>query len=564
MRSVSIALLIIAISVNALSAAADTETHLWSDTDIQISPLVTLQNHGYLRFRLNDFYRLDLGAGGASGFLHPLESSAVNAPLGRSGENIVTANIRFRYEPALLIGEYLTIKAQIDFLDNVTMGSTPGGDATVPLSFFARTQVSPDAGLVSFYDAVRVKALWADLRVFERVHIAGGRMPEKFGLGILRSDGASKDSDFGDYVDAIWAKIKLGEVYFRVGMEFPGEGATSESPTRWFGPIHDAEQFDDIIRWVFVFDSSPVEKEDFEVQKKKLEDGEVVLDWGMYHAITQQGIASDRIGGTVPPYCGQVDQVYGLPYDCYAMTPRGAFFWTPALWGRLLYNPTPYLKVRLEAEWTMVYGNIDYMQSFLDVTTNRTGKDFLEFGAALEADVSYYDNDFGFRWGLASGDETSNKFGILDGQTLVALNEAGWNLPTTDPAIRTRSKVRNFAFNRDYRVDSILFREVIGTVTNAFYFKPSYHRWVFQKERHKLGLGASMLAAFAMEPAGTPGDDRRLGIEAGFTMDYHFTDDFLVLADGAVLFPLEGLRLLKATEDPRIAAAFRTMFVVSF
>jgi hypothetical protein len=113
-------------------------------------------------------------------------------------------------------------------------------------------------------------------------------------------------------------------------------------------------------------------------------------------------------------------------------------------------------------------------------------------------------------------------------------------------------------------VDSILFREVIGTVTNAFYFKPSYHRWVLQEGDHRLGVGASLLAAFAMEPAGTPGNDRRLGVEAGLRLDYHLSDALSVVADGAVLFPLAGLGAKNATEDPSIAAALRTMMVLEF
>ena len=79
--------------------------------------------------------------------------------------------------------------------------------------------------------------------------------------------------------------------------------------------------------------------------------------------------------------------------------------------------------------------------------------------------------------------------------------------------------MRNFTFNRDFRVDSILFREVIGAVTNAFFFKPSYHRWLLQSGDHKLGAGASVMAAFAMEPDGTPGRSRGLGVEVGLKLD---------------------------------------------
>ena len=531
----------------------------WTDTDIRISPLITLRNHGYFRFRFNLFHRLDLGAGGSSG---------VAANPDPSSTTTESANIRLRYEPSLLVGEFLTAHARIDFLDNVVMGSTPDyGGHYAPFPFLAPSQASPSAGFSAAHDAIRVKAVWADLRLFQRFHVLGGRIPQHFGLGIVRNDGSTPDSDFGDYSDGIHVMIKLPAAYVRVGMEFPGEGTTAESPLRNFYDPHDPEQADDITRWVFVFDSAPREKEELDERKKELdEERKTILDWGLYNSITTQNLSSDKIGGQLSPQCGEgALQPFGLEFDCYTLTPRKAFFWTPSLWGRLLYRPRDDLMIRIEAELAAVYGYVDYTQSFLDASEDNTRKTFFEVGAALEMDVSVGDNDVGFLFGVATGDGSSNRFGILDDHTLSMPNDMDYrNEQKRDPAVADNTSVRNFVFNRDYRVDSILFREVIGAVTNAFYFKPSYHRVFLRTDDHLVSGGLSLLAAFAMVPEGTPGGTRSLGLEGGLHLLYRFGQHLSIKADGAVLYPLSGLKLPGSSRDPRVAAALRIRMLLEF
>ncbi len=546
---------------------------LWSDSDIRITPLVTLSNHGYLRLRYNVFHRMDLGAGGASGFQVPLDSTPRNAGLGESSSVIQSGNLRFRYEPSLRVGELLEVHARVDFLDDLEFGGTPGfGDVSAPFPFLSRTQVPPSDGRTGFRDAVRVKAAFGDLRLFHRIHFYGGRMPERFGLGIVRSDGSGLDSDHGDHVDALFFRVRLPAAAFRIGMEFPGEGAVAESPFRVAVDPHDPEQFDDVNRWVFVFESSPLEPDEVEARHKALrEERRPVVDWGMYHSITRQGLSSERndpsLANKFPDHCAGVTS--GVPLDqdpsCIALTPRGAFFWTPSLWGRLLYRPRPDLALRLEAELAMVYGRINYTQSFLDAQKFDTKKRFFSVGAAFEFELDAGPHNVRLFSGVASGDGSSRRFGVLDGHTIAQPDDSAWRDEVRrDAAVAANTFVRSFAFNPDYRVDSILFREVIGAVTNAFYFKPAYHRVLLRSGSQVLGGGLSLLAAFATEPAGTPGGKRPLGVEVGADVFYRPSAALLVRADGAMLFPLSGLRLPEATGSPQPAAALRLMMTATF
>ncbi|MBM4394252.1 MAG: hypothetical protein FJ087_01020 [Deltaproteobacteria bacterium] len=533
----------------------------WSDFTIRITPLVTVENHGYFRLRFNDFYRLDLGAAGASGVPVGLERTATNQALGRSTGNVETANLRLSWRPTLRVGEYLTINTRIDFLDNMVLGETPAlAGPSAPVSF-ARTQAPLSDGGNSVRDSARVKAAWADIRLFERIHVLGGRMPEHFGLGILRNDGRGTDSDFGDFTDAVFVKVKLATAWFRIGMEFPGEGVTTESADRLV-PIFDAEHLDDAMRWSFVFDSTPFEKDEKDARAHRLfVERKPAFDWAMYHSLLEQRLSSDRVGGPLPGYCGQGPlKPFGLPYDCYTLTPRGVFVWTPALWGRVQWHPRPDLRLRVEAEFDFVYGFVDHTQSFIDTSKNDTSKRFIQVGTALEAEVGWRENEFGLLAGFASGGDTDGRFGVIDAHTLAIPDDSRASL---DPVV-SRYDVRHFTFNRDYRVDSILFREVIGAVTNAIYVKPTYRREVLRTGPHVLGVGGAVLTAIAAVPEGTPGNARMLGVEPSLRIDYTFARQVALRADMAVLFPLSALRQPGTTGDPAVASALRTSLVVGF
>jgi uncharacterized protein (TIGR04551 family) len=548
---------------------SDEEPTQWGVEEVKISPLITLKNKGYFRLRYNVFYALDLGSNGASGFKPPLENSTANQALQVSGSVVEQAVMRFRYEPELLVGEILKIGTRIDFFDNMVFGSSPTFDTTdAPFPIFAKSQ-DP---LYSFKDTISVKALFADLRIFKRIHMYGGRMPEHFGLGILRNSGSSLDSDFGDHIDCIFFKLNLPKAFFRVGMEFPGEGAVQESPLSRKTEPHDLDQFDDIQRWVFVFDTVPIEPEQIKKRHEALyKKRELVFDLAMYHAITRQGLSSEKTNTTLqksmPGTCqNSGSQIpFAVDYNCIALTPRSAFFWTPSVWGRVLWRPKPGLSLRMEGEVAMVYGHIDHTQNFLNIKNFNTRKDFFGLGAALETEIDYFRNNFRFYTGVATGDDDSHAFGVLDSNTINEPNDEKYKTEAAKGTLKTtNSTVRSFVFNRDYRIDSILFREVIGAVTNAFYFYPSYRRVFYRASDMTFGAGLGVLFAFATNTGGTPSGHRPLGVETSLEAFLKVSPGLLIKANGALLLPLSGLRTRDAKRNPDPALALRLGMFVNF
>ncbi|HNU68958.1 MAG TPA: hypothetical protein PKH54_06010 [Myxococcota bacterium] len=534
------------------------------DTDVVAKPFVTFENHGYFRFRLNTLHNFALGMTPPDGddpCTPPTAASkGASGVLGNVAGTAVSANIRFRWTPSARIGELLTIGTTLDFLDNLVMGETPfTGDAGYPMAFQARTQSWPSTGISGFKDSVRIKAVWADLFLFGVLHVTGGRVPEHFGLGLVRSGGFHLDSDYGDYVDGLFLKAKIGITYIKAGLEIVGQGVSSDSPFGYFVYPADYSTMDDTLRWTFGLDSSPVTPEDRRQQKERLEAGKPLVNWGMYNAITVQDLSSDRILNSNLAEGGLDVDPKGYEWDKYTTVPRGALFWTPSLWARVEYKPRTDLRFRLEAELAMTYGKVDHLQSNLEET--ETSKDFLSFGGALEFLIDIGLNQVGLLAGAASGGNTLGYFGINDRHTLACPDGNCYNL-TNSEVFLTRN-IHHFVFNRDYRIDSILFREIIGSVTNAFYFKPSYFRTFLKERDWNLGGGASLVASFACIKEGTPGGRMPLGVEPALRLAASWKETIFLGADAAVLFPLAGMRY-PGQDAPSPAASLRVNATVVF
>jgi uncharacterized protein (TIGR04551 family) len=131
--------------------------------------------------------------------------------------------------------------------------------------------------------------------------------------------------------------------------------------------------------------------------------------------------------------------------------------------------------------------------------------------------------------------------------------------------------IRNFRFNRDYRMDMILYREILGGVTDSFYVKP--------KAQYRITQGfhvfASAIYSRAIFPESTPSaanvssttpPDANLGIEINGGARYETEDGFFAQVQYGILFPLGGF----AREQGGVAAplvnaqALRGVFGIRF
>jgi len=102
-------------------------------------------------------------------------------------------------------------------------------------------------------------------------------------------------------------------------------------------------------------------------------------------------------------------------------------------------------------------------------------------------------------------------------------------------------RIDNLRFHPDFHIDRILWREIVGTVTDAVYLRP-HVRWRFpQFGAGTLTVSVAAIASWAIEPASTPGSACALGVEIDPTLTYVSKDGFIVALEHAVLLPGAGL-----------------------
>jgi uncharacterized protein (TIGR04551 family) len=116
-------------------------------------------------------------------------------------------------------------------------------------------------------------------------------------------------------------------------------------------------------------------------------------------------------------------------------------------------------------------------------------------------------------------------------------------------------------FHPDYRVDLILFRNILSRVQGAYYLRPSVeYDFARNVNGQKFGGGASFVWSRASEPVQTPGHQPDLGVELDLTLYYQAKDGslndnhekvggFYTFLQYGVLFPLGGLNYLSSQRD---------------
>jgi uncharacterized protein (TIGR04551 family) len=119
-------------------------------------------------------------------------------------------------------------------------------------------------------------------------------------------------------------------------------------------------------------------------------------------------------------------------------------------------------------------------------------------------------------------------------------------------------------FHPDYHVDRILFREIVGTVTDAFYFRPHVRVTVAEHHRGRLEARLAAVASFAVFAESTPGGERPLGLELDPTLAYVSDFGFAAALEQGTLFGLSGLGNPKLGLDAGIAQLWQLRLAYSF
>ncbi|MEZ4428228.1 MAG: TIGR04551 family protein [Nannocystaceae bacterium] len=521
-----------------------------------------------------------------------------------------SANMRLRLEPTLHVSDTVKVHAQIDALDNLVLGSTPdsfyGDSPYAPIDIYTRTQVPPSAGINSFTDSIVVKRAYGEIRFGWGLLLEFGRMPNHWGMGIVFNDGngfyrgqrddiiRQVDTDYGDSVDSLRFSFDFGKDRRRThrltfSWDWAASGPTTDqllgpgwSSGNLVGQAFSAEKFDNVYQWRI----SILRRDDQSMLERKLSLGRPVFNYGFAAWVRYQpidrAVGSPGLGdglGTNPTWSdgpnnvddglgrkgsslgnGDLDDdgTYGdsgLQNYANLLVPRRAILVTPDLWMRVMWRT-----LRIELEVAGVFGvmrmrNLNQSPSADGVVLEDLGLDDLEnrtisqLGYALEFKYGFFKDRFhiGLDHGFATGDD----YGPSD------LNPQNPLVAGTNPLVTDTTSVNtitNFRFNPAYSQDLLLFRELMGTVSNAAYFRPWAAFYFFQ---NNFSARLDLQYAFAEKPTSTIGNGLHYGIEIDAALRYHDTREpiFFNIQYG-VMFPLNAFNrtsdLYEASSDPQV------------
>ncbi|HVZ73960.1 MAG TPA: TIGR04551 family protein [Polyangia bacterium] len=462
-------------------------------------------------------------------------------------KNIGGANLRLRLEPTLNISDQVRVHAQFDVLDNTVLGSTPDTlagingynrpDATAgtntmasstasPSGFLYNTQDAPEVGQNGYVSSVRAKRAWAEIDS-EFGSLRFGRMPWHWGRGLAYNDGGCPDCDVGTTVDRVMALTQLYGHQVAVSWDLGPQGYTAgqlslgrNSPD---GYPYDLSQNDDVEQF-----TASILRRDNPVQlKERVDRGEPVLNYGLqvvYRALgavarptTTANQASDATGmlaGAQPLTPEQIQQAQ----------PFNGFSFTPDIWAKFYYKA-----LTVEFEGIGVFGKIDN-PGYLAVDNHAVT--LRQLGWVVASELKLYRESFfvGLETGGATGDQAEDPGQYLNYR---------WKFvqqPSGDHAIN------DFHFSPDYHVDEILFRHIMGTVTNAIYIKPQAAYWFDLGRSRAIGLNGSIIYSMAQVPVSTPGNSINYGVEADLGATYRNTGEGIYGgATWGILLPMGAL-----------------------
>ena len=519
---------------DGLEAIPASSTPIPSPSSADLMPRI--EHHGYFRFRADLFNNLDLNTKGPSPIAPPLDSKergdAQPIIQPTDADTLAGANIRLRYAPIIHLTESLRIFSTLDILDNLVLGSTPdgmrAGRIDVPIIAFSGSAEEPRIDTIG-KESVVVRSAFAEVKTLFGV-LRAGRMPSDWGLGILANGGGTHssirkglgepawdcvDCNHGDFVDRIMFLTKdpiYRAFYIVFAWDFVSEGLVGyNAQNNSYGQAFDMAQADDVTQFVIALFSRPMVKQEIDERNRDfIELRKPVFDWGVYFVYRTQDadLTSKPSKGS---YVGT---------SSYAdLEPRGVTAYIPDLWARFAYSFGYQQHLKVELEGTGIFGRIDKVNS-----TDTIGRDLQQFGLAMESEVRLFDGYFGLNAGLATGKDSLG-FGYQD------------ILATGDPSSgQVQPNINNFRFDQNYLIDMIMFRELVGGITNAIYFNP-WGAYTFPIEEAQsfnvLGARLDVITAIAPKPESTPGQASWYGLETDLKLFYEEVDRYkLELAAG--------------------------------
>ena len=470
--------------------------------------------HGALRVRDIQLYNLDLDRG-----LDSTGQPIAPIPLG-GGQRVDAMDLRARTDLAFYArGVGVAVKARIDWLDNVALGGDPDLSNGSPATSGGQNP-SP----------VVIKRAWGEaLTPFGT--LAVGRMGAHFGLGIAANGGDCEDCDHGDASDRAAFVMPLAGHLLAVAYDIASRGPFT--PARDGGTTVSLEPSDKAagptVALLKIHSPATLER--------RSAAGLTSLEYGAY--LTRRTQERDVPASYLPTAGDKMFTQDDLVARGFSTTLTGG-------WLRLS-GP----RFRVEGELVYARANLDQPSLIpgAEITTPVTSR---QLGAALQSELFAGNAKLGLDTGFASGDDAPG-FGAFPTIGQAAPMPGAFDGPQAN--VPRDTTVDNFRFHPDYHVDQVLFREIIGTVTDAVYLRPHARVGLLAVGNGRLELGAALIASWAVKASSTPSGEKALGLELDPELRYASKDGFAITANYGLFLP--GAAFDNTTLEAKPAQVFR-------
>ncbi|MBU0550143.1 TIGR04551 family protein [Myxococcota bacterium] len=461
--------------------------------DPALAPRVTWG--GYFRLRGDVFNNLDLNRGptpSTGGTIFPLPAYDP-----RGGDQLTSGDIRLRLEPHIQLGWEVNVRATIDLLDRAVLGANPAADNAFSGMNAAST------GQRSGGDSVRATRAWAEIGTPIGL-LTAGRMGVHWGMGLLAHAGDELDSDQGNTVDMIGLAMPLLYHIIGVSYELSATGPTI-SPWEGIGQDIDADPSDDVrsISLALLSINTPA------IREIKRRDGRPALDYGLVYAYRWQDKDDPQGAG---------ERAIDRGFSAHVFD---AFLTFEAKHNTLAF------------EGAVMRATIQDASLIPGLSTDRI--EALQYGGVLRDTYQMTQaSAISFEIGLASGDDAPG-FGARPGRAR-AISRPG-DMDGPQLKLPDDLRVDNFRFHPDYHVDLILWRTLVGTVTDALYLRPKLQLGPWDG----FTLETAAIWSRALEATTPPGQQADLGVEVDLQLRYQSPDRFVTSLEYGYLVPLAGL-----------------------
>ncbi|MBS1151241.1 MAG: hypothetical protein H6Q89_2939 [Myxococcaceae bacterium] len=490
----------------AVAAASGLADH---GEDLFVREKFEVTLNGYFRVRGELLNNLDLDRGTT-----PSGRPLYAVPLGNpNGQLLSTVDMRMRTDLAIYAPfASAAVKLRADLVDNLVLGSTP---FLSPGTGNAPTPATTPGQLPS--TLVRIKRAYAEALTPIGL-VAAGRMGNHWGLGILGNGGDCLDCDRGDAADRIAFITAIAGHLWAVAYDFSAVGPLMDrrdaSRSLVFEPSADVRTVNFAVMNVRVDES----------RERRRKANKATVEYGL--------IASHRWQDFDVP-AAYLKTAAPVALSPAQVVPRGFSGTAFDVWLRLTWP-----SVRVEAEAAVVVANIA-QGSLIPGVLLRDPFASLQWAAALELELGAPTGPFqgGVNAGVASGDPAPG-FGAYPPAGPVP-QPGELDGAQVDPPRDVRAD--NFRFAPDYRVDRILFAEIIGTVTDAIYVRPWLQARLLALSSSSLKARVSGTYSRAIYASSTPGNSADLGLELNASLQWENRDGFDVLVEYAALIPFSGL-----------------------